>query len=151
MLRRRWPIIAFAAWSAYVWVTRIANAWTPGSEETTAAKVVSTVSAGVLLVGVLATAVILVRARARALAAAEVLALRVFVGLTVAVWAVRVPQILLDGEHNVGFKVVHTALAVLSVVLGALTWRRATTDPIEPVAGTARAAGAVSPLPSGRR
>ena len=147
MLRRRWPILAFAAWSAYVWITRISNAWGPASEETTSAKVISTVSAGVLLVGVLATVAILVRARARGFVAAEVLVLRVFVGLTVAVWAVRVPQILLDGEHNVGFKVVHTALAVLSVGLGVLTWRRATTEPLEPAIGSP----AVSPVASGRR
>jgi hypothetical protein len=131
MLRRRWPIVAFAAWSAYVWVTRISNAWGPGSDETTAAKLISTISAGVLLVGVVATVAILVRARARAFAAAEVTVLRVFVGLTVAVWAVRVPQILLDGEHGVPFKVVHTGLAVISVGLGALTWRRATTEPLD--------------------
>jgi hypothetical protein len=141
MLRRRWPILAFAAWSAYVWVTRISNAWGPSSDETTSAKVISTISAGVLLVGVIATMAILVRARVRAFVAAEVLVLRVFVGLTVAVWAVRVPQILLDGDHNAGFKVVHTALAVISVALGVLTWRRATTEPLEPAVG----ASAVSP------
>jgi hypothetical protein len=130
MLRRRWPILAFAAWSAYVWVTRINNAWAAGSDETTSAKVISTISAGVLLLGVVATMSILMRARNRGFAAAEVLVLRVFVGLTVLVWAVRVPQILLDGEHNAAFKVVHTALAVISVGLGALTWRRATTEPL---------------------
>jgi hypothetical protein len=132
MFRRRWPILAFAAWSGYVWVTRISNAWGPSSTESTSAKVVSTVSAGLLLVGVVAALAILVRARTRAFAATEVLVLRVFVGLTIAVWAVRVPQILLDGEHNAAFKVVHTALAVISVGLGVLTWRRATTEPLEP-------------------
>jgi hypothetical protein len=76
--------------------------------------------------------------------AAEVLVLRVFVGLTVAVWAVRVPQILLDGEHNVGFKVVHTALAVISVGLGVLTWRRATTEPLEPATGSPTASPVAS-------
>jgi len=144
MLRRRWPILAFAAWSAYVWITRISNAWGPASEETTSAKVISTVSAGVLLVAVLATVAILVRARTRGFVAAEVLVLRVFVGLTVAVWAVRVPQILLDGEHNVGFKVVHTALAVISVGLGVLTWRRATTEPLEPATGSPTASPVAS-------
>lgn len=147
MFRRRWPIFAFAAWSAYVWVTRISNAWGPGSDETTAAKVISTISAGVLLVGVAATVAILVRARARGFVAAEVLVLRVFVGLTVAVWAVRVPQILLDGEHNVPFKVVHTGLAVISVGLGALTWRRATTEPLDVPA----APDAVSPATGAHR
>ena len=147
MLRRRWPILAFAAWSAYVWVTRISNAWAATSEETTSAKVISTVSAGVLLVGVVAAIAILVRARTRAFAAAEVLVLRVFVGLTVVVWAVRVPQILLDAEHNAAFKVVHTALAVISVGLGVLTWRRATTEPLETVVGAA----AVSPAANAGR
>ena len=146
MLRRRWPILAFAAWSAYVWVTRISNAWGSANDETTTAKVISTVSAGILLVGVAATMAILVRARARAFVTSEVQVLRVFVGLTVAVWAVRVPQILLDPEHVVGFKVVHTGLAVISVVLGVLTWRRATTEPLDtPSTAT------VSPAPAARR
>ena len=128
MLRRRWPIAVFALWSGYVWLTRIANAWSASSDETATAKAVSTATAVVLLVGAVAAAVILVRARARTFVAAETLLLRTFAGLTIAVWAVRVPLIVLDAGHDVPFKVVHTVLALVSVGLAALTWWRAGTE-----------------------
>jgi len=44
-------------------------------------------------------------------------------------------------------KVVHTALAVISVGLGVLTWRRATTEPLEPAVDAA----AVSPAANAGR
>jgi hypothetical protein len=122
MLNRRYPVVLFAGWSGYVWVTRIANAWAADSDESTAAKVISTVTAVALLAGAVAAIAILVRARARAFDAAEVMVLRLFAGATVAVWAVRVPLILL-AEHGVAFKVVHTVLALASVVLAVVTWR----------------------------
>lgn len=130
LLRRRWPIPVFIVWSAFIWVTRILNAWAPTSEESTTAKLVSTVTAGALLVGVVAAAAILVRARSRDLEPVETLVLRIVAGATVAVWAVRIPLIVADPGHVVGFKVVHVALGVLSVVLAVLTWRRAGPAPI---------------------
>jgi hypothetical protein len=147
MLRRRWPIAVFALWSAYVWITRIANAWAATSTETTTAKVVSSASAVVLLVGAIAAVAILIRARARAFLGAESLVLRAFAGLTVAVWAFRVPQILLDGDQGVPFKVVHTVLAVISVALAALTWQRAGSE----AADTGAPAPAVSPAANAGR
>lgn len=153
MLRHRWPIAVFAAWSGYVWVTRIANAWSATSDETATAKVVSTATAVVLLVGAVAAAGILVRARARGFLAVETLVLRAFAGLTVAVWAVRVPLIVLDPEHGVGFKVVHTALALISISLAALTWWRAGTEvATDDGSGPApRSAPAVSPAANAGR
>ncbi len=130
LLRRRWPIPLFIIWSGFIWVTRILNAWAPTSEESTTAKLVSTVTAGALLIGAVAAAAILVRARARDFAPTETLVLRVVAGATVAVWAVRIPLIVADPGHVVGFKVVHVALGVLSVVLAVLTWRRAGPAPI---------------------
>jgi hypothetical protein len=131
-LRRRAPIIAFLAWTAYVWTTRIVNAWT-ASDESTAAKVLSTVIAVALLVGALGGAAIVVKARARSFDARESswfvwLARAAFV-----VWAVRVPQILLDGGRDVPFKVVHVVLGVISVALAAWTLVRAGHD-AEPAA-----------------
>lgn len=121
-MRRRWPVVAFILWTGYVWTTRILNAWT-SSEETVTAKVISTVVATALLLGTVALAGILVRARHRALLGSEVRVARGMAVATVVVWAVRVPQILLDGDHGVPFKVVHVLLAGLSLVLAALTWR----------------------------
>ena len=153
MLRRRWPIAVFAAWSGYVWVTRIANAWSATSDETATAKAISTVTAVALLVGAVAAVAILARARSRAFVAAETLVLRTFAALTVAVWAVRVPLIVLDADHNVAFKVVHTALALLSVGLAALTWWRAGTEAAtDDGSGRApRAAPSVSPTANAGR
>lgn len=41
---------------------------------------------------------------------------------TTAVWALRVPVILLDAGHEVGFKVVHAMLAAVSIALAAAAW-----------------------------
>jgi len=122
MLRRRWPVLLFALWTGYVWVTRIVNAWT-ASTETVTAKVVSTVVSVVLVAGAVALLAILARARSRPLEAIEVRVLRTMSVATLVVWVVRVPQILLDADHDVPFKVVHVTLAVLSLVLAGLTWR----------------------------
>ena len=154
MLRRRWPIAVFAAWSGYVWTTRILNAWAATSEETATAKAISTVTAVVLLAGAVAAVAILVRARSRAFAAAESFVLRAFAAATVAVWAVRIPLIVLDAEHNVAFKVVHTTLALISIVLAALTWRRAGLDrEVDGAPGTTGSAAtpAVSPAANAGR
>jgi hypothetical protein len=104
-----------AAWTLLVWATRIRNileddaAWGPGR--------VVDLALAVALVG-LAAAVVLWARRGRPVGAVPALV----VG-TVAVWAVRAPGILLDGRWSVGFKVVHTLLAVVSVALAAATWR----------------------------
>jgi hypothetical protein len=122
MLRRRWPVLLFALWTGYVWVTRIVNAWTASTEAMTA-KVISTIVSVVLVAGAVALLATLVRARARVLDAVEVRLLQVMSIATLVVWAVRVPQILLDADHDVPFKVVHVTLAVISLVLAGLTWR----------------------------
>jgi hypothetical protein len=122
MLRRRWPVIAFLAWTAYVWVTRIVNAWT-ASDESTLAKSISTVIAAGLVVAAGWGTAVLVRSRARRLTEGEVQFFTLFAGATVVVWALRIPQILLDGARDVPFKAVHVVLGVISVALAALTYR----------------------------
>ena len=103
MLRRRWPVALFAVWSAYVWVTRIANAWAASSTETATAKSISTVTAVGLLALALGTAVVLVQARRRVFRDWEITLLRTFAGLTVVVWALRVPIIVADSGQGVPF------------------------------------------------
>ncbi len=137
MLRRRWSIIAFLAWTAYVWVTRIVNAWT-ASDETTAAKTISTVIAAALVAAAVYGAAVVVRSRSRRLAAAEVTFFTWFAGATLVVWAFRVPQILLDGARDVPFKTVHVVLGIISVTLAGLTYRAVRADVAagaDPVAG----------------
>ena len=129
MPRRRWVLLAaFVAWTAYLWVTRIANAW--GSDtESTSGKVVSTVLAGVMLVLAVGGVVVLARTWRRPLTVAEAWIVQVLCGVTGVVWVVRGVQILVS-DHDAAFKAVHVALGVISVVLAVLVWRM-----VAPVAG----------------
>lgn len=42
---------------------------------------------------------------------------------TVLIWSVRVNNILGDDDHSVGFKAVHTLLAIVSVVFAFAVWQ----------------------------
>jgi hypothetical protein len=106
---RRWNrwTIAFAGWTLFVWLGRVRNA---GAD------------IGPLLMAttfiVLAVAVLVTRRR-------EVLAALSL--WTAGVWIVRGSLIWVH-DHEVGFKVVHTVLAVISIGLAALAWRSAQRD-----------------------
>jgi hypothetical protein len=115
MDRRWWPVVGLVVWTAYVWITRIANAWGDAALST-GGKVASTLLSLSLLVPAAAVGVVAVRRRRARPSAAEVVVLRVFAGWTIAVWAVRVPMIL-AADHSVAFKGVHAALGLVSVVL----------------------------------
>jgi hypothetical protein len=89
-----------AGWTAFVWVTRIKNA--DGD-----------VGATIIAVAFVALAIaVAVRHRA-AIALAAV---------TIVVWLVRTPMILLH-HHDGAFKAVHTVLAVVSIALSAWVLR----------------------------
>ena len=95
---------ALAAWTLFTWGTRIRNA--VQDEETAVAFVLPAV-----LVVLAVLAVVRPRRWARLLALATSLA-----------WLVRVPMILLS-DHDASFKIVHTALAVVTWLLAAWTLR----------------------------
>ena len=88
---RPWPLIAFFAWTVFVWAGRIRNG---GSV--------------LLAASFLVLAAIALWRRGRWITA--------LAGWTIAVWAVRTPYILVH-DHPVGFKVVHTVLAAVSIAL----------------------------------
>lgn len=114
-------VYAFAAWSVFVWGTRISNIL--GDEvASTADKALDLTVAGGLTALALAAALAAWRGR-------PAWALPALVVATVAVWAVRTPLILLDGGHGVAFKVVHAALAAVSVTLALAAWRQARSRP----------------------
>ncbi|HVM03919.1 MAG TPA: hypothetical protein VM242_02000 [Acidimicrobiales bacterium] len=52
----------------------------------------------------------------------DALVLRAFAGWTVFVWGNRIWNILRDGEHGAAFKVVHLALALVSVAFAVAAW-----------------------------
>jgi hypothetical protein len=94
---RSWPLIAFLAWTVFVWAGRIRNG---GSV--------------LLAASFLALAAMTVWQRGRWITA--------LVLWTIVVWIVRAPQILLDDQSG-GFKVVHTVLAAVSIALAVLAQR----------------------------
>ncbi len=119
-IRSRVVLSVFVLWTAFVWGNRISN--TLRSEESTAAKTFSTVLSLVLLAFAVGVVVVLVKGWNAGVGAGGAKALMVAAAFTVVVWLVRVPQILV-ADHTVGFKVVHVALGVISVVLAALVWQ----------------------------
>lgn len=132
--RRRALIAALAAWTTFLWVQRLLNAW-GGDTETTAAKLTSTALAGVFLAFVAASVWVLVRFRGAPLDRVATGVLVAFAGWTTAVWVVRM-TLIVAADHSVGFKVVHAGLGLVSI---ALAW--AVARPLvrgwsaEPVAG----------------
>jgi hypothetical protein len=108
-------LLVFAGWTLFVWGTRISNILSDGGGA--AALLVAT---GLVALGL----AVALHAFTRRLA----WSVPALVAGTVAVWAVRVPGVLLH-DHSTGFKAVHLALGVVSVLL-ALAALRATREPV---------------------
>jgi uncharacterized membrane protein len=107
--RRLKATVALLVWTGLIWTTRIANISRGGEP------------ASRLVLPVLFTAF--------GLAAAVALwgrsdgrVVNAFAGFTVAVWFVRIIQIK-SGDHSQGFVAVHAVLALVSILLAALTAR----------------------------
>lgn len=114
------PVAAFLAWTLLVWGGRIRNALADtaldGSERArTLALAASFVVPAVWLAGEWVLAVSRRRTRPRRAA----WGLSALAAWTVAVWMVRAGDIALAGDHDIGFVVVHVALAGVSSALAA--------------------------------
>lgn len=119
--RTRLLVTVLAAWSLFVWVNRITNAWT--GDEGLFSKLVSTVLAAALIVAaVAAVSEVWRRHSERAALLSKVLA-----GGTIAIWVVRAPMILFGG-WSIGFLVVHMVLAAASIALAVVVWRAVSAD-----------------------
>ena len=119
-VRHRLVFILFVGWTAFVWSNRISN--TLRSDESVAAKTFSTVLSIVLLVFAAGELLVLVRSWRRGLRDPGAKFSMAAAVVTIVVWLVRVPQILL-ADHSVGFEVVHSALGVVSFVLAVAVLR----------------------------
>lgn len=119
-VNRRRATSALVAWSLLVWTGRIRNIWADDSLST-AGQVGRTALALSFTVLALAALVTVLRPASRR---ASTLAVDLLAGWTVAVWAVRVPGILLN-DHEAAFMAVHVVLAVVSVALALLAVREA--------------------------
>jgi hypothetical protein len=113
--RQKVLLFCLIAWTAFLWVQRLLNAW--GSEtEATSAKLVSTVLAVVFLGFAAAATWVLVRFRDKPLDRPASNLLVAFAAWTTVVWVVRVVAMAM-ADHSVGFKVVHAALGAISIAL----------------------------------
>jgi len=124
MARRRWyGLVALVAWTFFIWLNRLANAWSSDTESTVD-KVVSSVFAAVFLAFAVYGVVVLVATWRRPLTDTAARVLQAFVVTTVVVWVFRIVQISLS-SREVGFKVVHAALGIVAIALGVGVWRTA--------------------------
>jgi hypothetical protein len=129
-MRRRPLASVLVAWTLFVWTTRIANIWRDAGLDT-GERVGRTGLAGSFTVLAVAVVVALWRGSSRA----RLWSVGALAAWTTAVWVVRDARILV-ADHEVGFKAVHTVLAVVSIALSVLAWREARrTDRADDVAG----------------
>jgi hypothetical protein len=117
MRSNRVPTFTLVGWTLFVWVTRIRNI--VGDDELTGSARAWRLGAAVAFVG-FAVALLAVR---RFSPARSRVVLAPFMVLSVGYWLVRGTGILV-ADHDVGFKVVHTVLMVISIVLAMWAWRR---------------------------
>lgn len=120
---RRWAL-ALSAWSVFVWANRLNNL-RQDATATDGERALSLAMSGVSLLLALAAAAVVVRAWRRGWPdadGAERGVLLAFAGWTVAVWSVRVADIVV-AWRSVGFVAVHVVLAGASVALAAQVWR----------------------------
>jgi uncharacterized membrane protein YhaH (DUF805 family) len=124
--RQRVVLLAFVVWTAYVWASRIVNAL--GSDtESSGEKVFSVVLSLVLLALTVGVVAVVVRSWKAPLTAGGAKVLAAAAGVTIVVWLIRVPQILMTDHgpdvNGTAFNIVHTLLGAVSIGLAALVWQ----------------------------
>ena len=136
-MRRHPATLALVAWTFLVWTTRIANVWRDAGLDTGErwGRTLLALSFTILAIAVVVAA-------GRRLGGAAVVAVGALAAWTVTVWVVRGSAIL-AADHDPGFKVVHSVLAAVSIVLAVLAWRETRREAARPPT-TAR-------VPAGRR
>jgi hypothetical protein len=109
---RAWPAVAaLCGWTAFLWITRIKNAL--GDDKmSTSGKVIALVTSLAFLGAAGALAFVHLRSRPGARRAAAAFAL-----VSIVYWFVRAATIIVR-HHPIGFKLVHTVLALITVGLG---------------------------------
>lgn len=109
-------------WTFFVWTSRIRNVFTDDGLDAVD-RTWRTAVAVVFIGFAVAMGIELWRSHRSGLSVGAARVLAVFASWTVAFWVVRGAGILLDGNHDAGFKAIHTVLAVFSIGLAALALR----------------------------
>lgn len=113
------PIALFAGVTLLIWGNRVWLAWTDATMGLASKLGYSVPITGFVLAAAATLAMMVKRAQTTA---GFRLLVSVFAGGTVAYWAIRLPMIVLH-HHPVAFKVVHAALAAVSVAFAARAWQ----------------------------
>lgn len=114
------PVAVFCAVTLLTWGNRIWLAWT-NDEDTVAEKIVWSVPITAFVIVAVVLSVLLLTGSDRS-SRGFVLLVRAFAMGTVVYWAIRLP-IIVAGDWSVGFKVVHSVLAVASATAAIAAWR----------------------------
>ena len=109
--------LVFTAWTVFVWGNRIANIFDDEGAFDATQVFSLTLAVTMTLLAVGAGISIFIPNKLRR-------ALPSLFYLTVGMWMIRLPLILLNPDHEIGFKIVHTALAAISISLGLLAVRK---------------------------
>lgn len=109
--------LVFAAWTVFVWGNRIANIFDDEGafDATQVFSLTLAVTMTLLAVGA-GISIFVPNKWHRALPS--------LVYLTIGVWMIRGPLILLNPDHEIGFKIVHIVIAAISISLGLLAVRK---------------------------
>jgi hypothetical protein len=111
--RGRMVIWALIGWTIFLWVSRLRNVLTNDDLTSTGRAV---------RIGVVVVFVVLAAWALTGLRRGRVLAIQVLIGWTIVYWLVRHTGILID-DYSVGFKLIHTVLAIISIGLAASSAR----------------------------
>jgi hypothetical protein len=111
----------FAGWTLFIWGNRISNLLQE-SGRTTADKAPDlAVATGAVLLALVALAAVSHARRGGSLAGWASTVIQVLAGVSIALWLLRTPGMLVDPAHSTAFKVVHASLAAVSISLAALS------------------------------
>lgn len=113
-------LAAAVGWTVFVWVGRVRNALGDASMDAATLTGVLLLSATFLL-GALVVAVMAWRGRATAPGIALVRVVWLMAAWNTVVWASRITDIAVAGDHDIAFVAVHTVIGLLSIMLWAIT------------------------------
>ncbi len=132
--------MAFGLWTLVVWATRIDNIWADEGLDT-AGKLARTALAVSFVVFAVLTLAWAGRERRHGFRPCTIYLLGPFAAWTVLVWVIRGAGIVVD-DHGAAFKVVHTVLAAVSIVLALAAVRALRRDGRAPEPGEPAPVGA---------
>lgn len=113
------PVTVFAVVTLLIWTNRIWLAWT-NDEDTVAQKLVWSTPITLFVIAAAVLLMMILRRRSDAPVFAPLV--RVFAGGTIVYWVVRM-VLILGKDHTIGFKAVHSALAIVSAAFAVGAWR----------------------------